>query len=495
MSTAEQKSGTTTQTVETTTPLVDQILKEGRIAKTSDDLDLARSSLKVFIDQALRDHQTLPKSAEKAINFWIAEIDRLLSAQLNEIMHHEAFQKLESSWRGLHYLVRNTELGTDLRIRVLNVGKDELLRDLEDGAKDQSQLFQKVYEAEYGIYGGYPFGVLLGDYEFGKHPQDINLLARIGEVAAMAHAPFISAASSRLFGMDSFAELSNPYDLKSLMDTVEYAKWKSFRDAEDSRYVGLTLPHVLIRLPYGRDTVPVKAFDFSEDVDGRDHRKYLWGNAAYAFGARITESFKRYGWLARIRGPESGGAVLDLPVHTFPTDDGGVDMKCPTEIGITDRRENELAELGFIALAHKKGHDLAAFFSAQSCQKPQLYDTDEANANARLSTALQYMLCVSRIAHYLKVIARDKIGGFMERADCEKWLQRWINNYVLEKPDEAGDEMKAKRPLREARITVEEVPGKPGWYRAVAHLRPHFQFEGLNMSLRLVAELPQTAKK
>ena len=445
------------------------------------------------MQQLLDPKMVVSKDTEKTINMRIAEIDRLLSLQLNEVMHHPEFQQLEASWRGLHYLVHQTETSTSLKIRVLNVSKKDLLKDLERASEfDQSALFKKVYEDEYGTFGGAPYGALVGDYEFGKHPQDMALLERISNVAAAAHAPFISASSPEMFGLDSFTELGGPRDLAKIFDTVEYAKWKSFRDSEDSRFVALTLPHVLGRLPYGQATCPVEAFNFEEDVDGKDHHKYLWTNAAYSLGTRLTESFAKYGWLATIRGVEGGGLVQGLPTHTFRTDDGEVALKCPTEIAITDRREKELNDLGFITLCHCKGTDYEAFFGAQTTQKPKLYDTDEANANARLSTMLQYLLCTSRFAHYLKAMARDKIGSFMERVDCERWLNRWINNYVLANPEDAGPEAKARAPLREARIVVREVKGKPGCYEAVAHLRPHFQLDELTVSLRLVAELPES---
>jgi type VI secretion system protein ImpC len=481
------------QTTEAESGLLDTILKQGFRARDDDSKQRAKDLLKEFVEQLLDPSMTVQKDTEKTILTRIAEIDHMLSEQLNEIMHHEDFQRLEASWRGLHYLVDKTETSTSLKIRMLNVSKKDLLKDLEKASEfDQSALFKAVYESEYGMYGGSPYGALIGDYEFGRHPQDMSLLERISNVAAAAHAPFISAAAPQLYGWDSFTEMSGPRDLAKIFDTVEYVKWKSFRDSEDSRYVGLTLPHILMRQPYGEDTVPVEAFNFAEDVDGRDHHKYLWGNAAYAFGTRITESFSRYGWLAAIRGVEGGGLVQGLPTHTFATDDGEVALKCPTEIAITDRREKELADLGFIPLSHCKGTDYAAFFGAQSAQKPKVYDRDAANANARLSTMLQYILCTSRFAHYLKAMARDKIGAFMERDDCERWLNRWIQNYCLANPENAGQEMKAKYPLREAQVMVREVKGKPGCYEAVAHLRPHLQLEELGVSLRLVAELPQS---
>jgi type VI secretion system protein ImpC len=378
-----------------------------------------------------------------------------------------------------------------LKLRVLNVSKTDLLRDLERASEfDQSALFKKVYEEEYGMFGGAPFGALIGDYEFGRHPQDVALLEKISNVAAAAHAPFFAAANPQLFNLDSFTNIGGPRDLAKIFDGLEYVKWKSFRESEDSRYVGLTLPHILLRLPYGPETVPVETFNFQEDVDGTDHSKYLWGNAAYALGSRITDAFAKHNWCVAIRGVEGGGLVEGLPAHTFMTDEGDVALKCPTEIAITDRREKELTDLGLIPLVHCKGRDYAAFFGVQSCQKPKKYDTDAANANARLSTQLQYILATSRFAHYLKAIMRDKIGRFMTRQNCQDYLNRWIANYVL-LDDNASQDAKAQNPLREARIDVSEIPGKPGAYRAVAFLRPHFQLEELTVSLRLVAELPQ----
>jgi type VI secretion system protein ImpC len=320
------------------------------------------------------------------------------------------------------------------------------------------------------------------------------MLEKISNVAAAAHAPFFAAANPALFNLDSFKELGSPRDLSKIFDTVEYAKWKSFRESEDSRYVGLTMPHILMRLPYGPDTKPIEEFNFKEDVDGKEHNKYLWGNAAFALGARLTDAFAKYSWCAAIRGVEGGGLVEGLPTHTFKTDDGEVALKCPTEIAITDRREKELSDLGFVPLVHCKGTDYAAFFAVQSAQKIRKYDSDAANANARLSSQLQYIMAVSRFAHYLKTMMRDKIGSFMSRADCERFLNQWINNYVTE-DDTAPPAVKASHPLREARIEVSDVAGKPGAYKAVAFLRPHYQLDELSVSLRLVAELPQSARK
>ncbi len=474
--------------------LLDQIISEGRLAREESQKEWAKDVVGEFVSQIMEGSMTISKNTEAMINERIAAIDKLISDQLNEVVHNENFQKLEASWRGLAYLVDKSETGEMLKIRVMNVSKKDLLKDMEKASEfDQSTLFKKIYEEEFGMFGGSAYGALIGDYEFSNHPQDLALLEKISQVAAAAHAPFISAASPELFNLDSFTEIGEPRDLSKIFQSVEYAKWKSFRESEDSRYVALALPHILMRLPYGRDNVPVEAFDFEEQVDGHDHSKYLWGNAAYALGTRLTEAFSKYHWCAAIRGVEGGGLVEGLPVHTFKTDEGDVALKCPTEIAITDRREKELADLGFVPLVHCKGTDYAAFFSTQTVNKPKVYDSDAANANARLSSQLQYILAVSRFAHYLKSIMRDKIGSFMTRKNAEDYLNRWISNYVL-LDDNASQEMKAKYPLREARIDVSEIPGKPGAYRAVAFLKPHFQLDELTVSLRLVAELPPPAK-
>jgi len=474
--------------------LLTRILDKGKLARNEVQAQQARDMIGEFVQALMQGQLVITKDMESALNVRIAEIDRLLSSQLNEIMHAEEFQKLEGSWRGLNHLVMNSETGTMLKIRVLNISKKELLKDLERAAEfDQSALFKKVYEEEYGTFGGQPFGAMIGDYEFTNHPQDMSLLEKISGVAAAANAPFISAASPQLFGWDSYQELTEVRDLAKIFDRTEFAKWRSFRESEDSRYVGLTLPRTLARLPYGEETVPTETFQFKEDVTGKDHAKYLWSNAAYAFGTRLTEAFALYQWCAAIRGVEGGGLVQGLPTHTFKTDEGDVALKCPTEISITDRREKEFSDLGFIPLVHCKNTDYAAFFGAQSCQKAKKYDLDAANANARLSTQLQYIMAVSRFAHYIKAMMRDKIGSFMSRGECESFLNQWINQYVVTN-DEVGPQVKAAHPLKEARIEVAEVAGKPGVYKAVAFLRPHFQLDELTVSLRLVAELPPSAR-
>jgi len=475
--------------------LLDQIVEQGRMARDPAAAERGKNLVKEFVAQVLQGEMVVSRDAEAMINARIAQIDHLVSLQVNEVMHHPSFQKLEATWRGLRYLLEQSETSEMLKIKVLNVSKRDLLRDLQRAVEfDQSAMFKKIYEEEFGIFGGHPFAALIGDYQFGRGPEDIELLERVSMTAAAAHAPFISGTSPEMFNLDSFTQLDQPRDLGKVFDTTEYARWKGFRASEDSRYVALTCPRILLRVPYGKGGATVDAFNFEEGVDGTDHSKYLWGNAAWALGARLTNAFALYGWLAAIRGVEGGGLVEALPVHNFYTDEGDVAMKCPTEVPITDRREKELADLGFAPLVHSKGTDYAAFFSVQSCQKPKLYDSEAANANARLSTQLPYILAVARFAHYLKAMMRDKIGSFMGRTDCERWLNQWIQQYVT--PDDtASPAVKASHPLREARIEVFEVAGKPGVYRAVAFLRPHFQLDELSVSLRLVAELPKSARK
>jgi type VI secretion system protein ImpC len=469
------------------------IIEKGKLARDESQQPHAKALMKEFVDQVA----TMPASAQvnvaQLINERINAIDDALGAQLDQVLHAEPFQRLEASWRGLHMLVRETETGTNLKLRVLNATKKELQDDLERAPDfDQSALFKKVYEEEYGTFGGQPYGVLIGDYELSRSPEDVTMMKNISHVAAAAHAPFISSASASLFDMGSFNEISAPRELAHLFESTELAGWRSFRESEDSRYVALVLPHILLRLPYGPDTVPVEGFKYREDVDGRDSSKYLWGNAAYAMAQRITEAFALHQWCANIRGVEGGGIVQGLPTHTFRTQEGDLARKCPTEVAITDRREKELSDLGFIALCHCKGTDYAAFFGGQTVNKPRRYDTPEANANADLSSQLPYILSASRFAHYLKVIMRDKIGGFASRQEVSSYLNRWISNYV-QINDNASYAIKARQPLREARVEVTDVPGHPGTYRAVVFLRPHFQLNELTASIRLVADLPTPA--
>ena len=491
----EAKAAQATSAAATTElTLLDQIVEQGRLGKDPAAKERGKDMVKNFVSEVLAGQITVSKDTEVMINARIAQIDHLISLQLNEIMHAPEFQKLEGTWRGLRYMLGQSETSDMLKIKILNVGKKELLRDLQRAPEfDQSAMFKKVYEEEYGVFGGAPFGALVGDYEFDKSGQDIELLEKVAQVAAASHAPFITGASPEMLNLESFTQLDSPRDLAKVFDTTEYARWKAFRQSEDSRYVALTLPRMLLREPYGPNNVPVDAFNYDERVDGTDHDRYLWGNAAWALGARVTNAFAQYGWCACIRGVESGGMVEGLPTHNFRTDSGDVAMKCPTETPITDRREKELADLGFAPLVHQKGSSNACFFSVQSAQKPKVYTSDAATANARISAQLPYIFAVSRFAHYLKAMMRDKIGGYMSKSEAQSFLNTWIANYVVGN-DDAPLSVKAKRPLKEANVEVQEVPGKPGAYRAIAFLRPHFQLDELSVSMRLVAELPAPAK-
>jgi type VI secretion system protein ImpC len=475
--------------------LLDQIVSQGRFGKDTVAQERGKDMVKEFINQVLEGKMTLSRDAEATIAARIAEIDRLVSLQLNEVLHNPAFQKLEATWRGIWHLVSKSETSEMLKIKLLNVPKRDLLRDLQRALEfDQSAFFKKVYEEEFGVFGGSPFGALVGDYEFGRSGEDIELLEKVAQVASAAHAPFLSAAAPEMINLTEYSQLTGIRDVGKVFDSTEYARWKGFRATDDSRYVALTLPHVLMREPYGKDTKQIDEFAFEEGVDGRDHSKYLWGNAAYSLAARLTDSFARYGWCAAIRGVEGGGLVESMATHNFRTDEGDLALKCPTEVSITDRREKELADQGFVPLVHCKGTDYAAFFSVQTANKPKLYDKAEANANARLSAQLPYMLAMSRFAHYLKAMMRDKLGSTMSRSQADLFLNQWIANYVIA-DDNASPSAKAEHPLREARIEVMEVPGKPGALRAVCFLRPHFQLDELTVSLRLVADLPQPAGK
>lgn len=475
--------------------LLDQIVEQSKVAKSATEHARARDIIAELVREVLQGTVVVSDNLSATLDARVAELDHLISVQLSEVMHTPEFQKLEASWRGLHYLCKHTSTGVMMKIKVLNATKKDLIRDFSTAIDfDQSTLFKKVYEEEFGTFGGAPFGALIGDFEIGRQPEDMYFIEQMSHVAAAAHAPFIAAASPELFGLESFTDLGKPRDLSKVFDTVDYAKWKSFRESEDARYVGLALPRFLGRLPYNpKDGTVVEGFNFVEQVDGTDHQRYLWVNTAYAFGARLTAAFENHGWCAAIRGVEGGGLVEDLPTHTFKTDDGEVALKCPTEISITDRREKELSDLGFIPLVHCKNTDYAAFFGAQSAQKPKKYDSDAANANASLSAQLQYMFAVCRIAHYMKAMMRDKIGSFASAANVEEFLNRWISQYVTS-DDAASQETKAQYPLREASVQVSEVPGRPGVYRAVSFVRPHFQLDELSVSLRLVAELPSGSK-
>ena len=459
--------------------------------------DQATDLVKNLVEQAMAGTVTFDRNLSRTFERAIASIDRKLSEQLNAIMHNPKFTALEGTWRGLHYLVMNSETSTNLKIRTLNISKRDLTRDLTRAVEfDQSQLFKKIYENEFGTPGGEPYGSLIGDYQWTQHPDDVETLRLISNVAAGAFAPFISAAGPGMFGMEEWTEMSKPRDLAKIFESQDYAKWRSFRDSEDARFVNLVMPRTLARLPYGAATKPIDEFNYEEapyDEAGAakpmNHNDYCWMNAAYAMGTRLTNAFAQYGFCTAIRGAEGGGKVENLPTHVFTSDDGDMDTKCPTEIAVTDRREAELSNLGFLPLCHYKNTDYSVFFGAQSVQKAKKYDRPEATANAAISARLPYLMATSRFAHYLKVMARDKIGSFAEATDVESMLNRWIMNYVNTN-ENAGQEMKARFPLREAKIEVREIPGKPGSYNAVAHLRPWLQMEELTTSLRMVARIP-----
>ena len=461
--------------------------------KSDEAKSAVEQAVQTLAQQALAQTQLIGKDTVKSIEDMIAAIDQKLSEQINLILHHADFQKLEGAWRGLHYLVNNTETDEQLKIRVMNISKQDLgktLKRYKGTAWDQSPLFKRLYEEEFGQFGGEPFGCLVGDYFFDQSAPDVELLGEMAKVAAAAHAPFIAGASPNVMQMDSWQELANPRDLTKIFTTPEYAAWRSLRESDDSRYIGLAMPRFLSRMPYGARTNPVEAFNFEEDTGAADHGKYTWANAAYAMAVNINRSFKEYGWCSRIRGIESGGAVQGLPTHSFPTDDGGVDMKCPTEIAISDRREAELAKNGFMPLVHRKNSDFAAFIGAQSLQKPAEYDDPDATANANLAARLPYLFATCRFAHYLKCIVRDKLGSFKERDEVQTWLQDWILNYVDGDPAHSSESTKARKPLAAAEVVVEEDESNPGYYSSKFYLRPHYQLEGLTVSLRLVSKLP-----
>ena len=476
----------------------EKLLQKEFKPRTEEAKSAVTNAVATLAQQALQNVVTISDDTYQTIEAIIAELDRKLSEQINLILHHEEFQKLEGAWRGLHHLVTNTETDTLLKSKVLPISKKEVARNLKrfkGTAWDQSPLFKRIYEEEYGQFGGEPFGCLVGDYYFDHSAPDVEMLNSMEKIAAAAHCPFIAGASPRLMQMESWQELANPRDLSKIFQNAEYAPWRSLRESEDSRYIGLALPRFLSRLPYGATTNPVDEFDFEEETEGADHNKYTWANAAYAMAVNINRSFKYYGWCTSIRGVESGGIVENLPCHTFPTDDGGVDMKCPTEIAISDRREAELATLGFMPLVHRKNTDLAAFIGAQSLHKPAEYYDPDATANARLSARLPYLFACCRFAHYLKCIVRDKIGSFREREDMERWLNEWIMNYVDGDPVNSTQETKARKPLAAAEVVVEEVEDNPGYYTSKFFLRPHYQLEGLTVSLRLVSKLPSAKKE
>ena len=488
---AEEMQAAVTEAV--SADYLDQIIDNTQAIRRESDRSKLRSQLDSFLSEVATGAVVVSNDLVGSIEERITVIDALLSAQVSKIMQAPAFQKMESSWRGLQKLVQSS-VTENTKVRVLNCTKKELIRDFKSASDfDQSVLFKSVYESEYGTFGGEPYSAFVGDFEFGAMPEDLYLLEQISHVAAAAHAPFLTAADAGMFGMNNFQEMPRPRDLSKLFDTSDYIRWRSFRQSDDARYVGLTLPRVIGRLPYGAKTTPVEMFNFEEKIDeSREGASYLWINAAYELAGRMVSAFEDHGWCAAIRGVEGGGLVKSMPVYNYISHTGEKVLQCPTEVAISDRREKELADLGFIPLVYCKGTDYAAFFAVQSANKPRKYDSNLANANARLSNQLQYIMTTSRFAHYLKSIVRDKVGSFMSRTECQNFLQNWINQYVVGS-DNVGLHIKASHPLREARIEVVDVPGCPGSYRAVAYLRPHFQLEGLTMSLRLVAELPASA--
>ncbi len=470
-----------------------ELLKKEFKPKSDRARQQVESAVQTLAKEVLSDENLILEDSINSINAIIAELDLKLTEQVNQVLHHPEFQQLEGAWRGLHYLVNNTETDEMLKIRFMPLSKQELsktIKKFKGTAWDQSPLFKKIYEEEYGQLGGEPYGCLVGDYHFNHGPQDVEILQGMGQIAAAAHTPFIAGADPSVMQMDSWQELTNPRDLTKIFQTPEYAAWRSLRESEDSRYIGLAMPRFLARLPYGAKTEPVEEFDFEEEMEGSDSKNYTWANSAYAMAVNVNQAFKEYGWCSRIRGVESGGAVQGLPVHSFPSDDGGVDMKCPTEIAISDRREAELAKNGFMPLIHRKNSDFAAFIGAQSLQQPAQYDDPDATANAELSARLPYLFASCRFAHYLKCIVRDKIGSFKEREEMEKWLNDWILQYVDGDPANSTEDVKARKPLAGAEVQVEEVEGNPGYYTSKFFLRPHYQLEGLTVSLRLVSRLP-----
>lgn len=487
-----QSSGGATEETFGSSEFASLLQKEFR-PKSDQAKTAVEQAVKTLAEQALVNTALVSDDALRTIEGIIAEIDKKLTEQVNLILHHADFQQLESAWRGLHYLVNNTETDEMLKIRVMNISKKDMaktLKKFKGTAWDQSPIFKKIYEEEFGQFGGEPYGTLVADYHFDHSPPDVELLSEMSKIAAAAHAPLITGAKPTLFQMDSWSELANPRDLTKIFQTPEYASWRSLRESEDSKYVGLAMPRFLGRLPYGAKTDPVDAFAFEEDTEGADSEKYGWVNAAYGMAVNINRSFKTFGWCSRIRGIESGGAVENLPSHTFPSDDGGVDQKCPTEIAISDRREAELARNGMMPLIHRKNSDIAAFIGAQSLHQPAEYDDADATANANLAARLPYLFATCRFAHYLKCIVRDKIGSYKSRDDMQAWLQNWINQYVDFASASSPEEEKARRPLAAAEVVIEEVEGNPGYYTSKFFLRPHYQLEGLSVSLRLTSKLP-----
>jgi len=471
--------------------LLDDILSESKLKPSEDAYEITRRGVQAFISQMLAPTREGERVDKTAIDAMVADVDRRISAQLNEILHHPDFQKLESAWRGLKFMVDRTDFRENVRIEMLSVSKDDLLTDFEDAPEIvKSGLYRIAYSNEYGVFGGKPYGLIVGNYDFGPGPQDILLLQKCAAVSAMSHAPFISNASPEFFGEKSFLPLPQLKDLKSLFEGPLYARWQSFRESEDSRYVGLCMPRFLLRLPYGEKTVPIKTFNFNEDVIG-SHERYLWGHASIAMASRIADSFAKFRWAPNIIGPQAGGSVENLPLHQYEAM-GEVQTKIPTEVMLTERREFELSEEGFIGLTFRKDADNACFFSANSVQKPKFFGNSaegkQAETNYRLGTQLPYMFVMTRLAHYLKVLQREQIGSWKERLDLERELNKWIGQYVSDMDDPAPG-VRSRRPLRKASIKVEDVEGQPGWYRCAMQVQPHFKYMGASFTLSLVGKL------
>lgn len=475
---------------------LDSLLTKAFKPKSDQAKESITKAVNTLAEQALAHTALISEKIVETIKNMVSAIDKKLTEQINHVLHNEEFRKLEATWRGLDYLVNNTETDEKLKLRVLNISKNELgktIKAFKGTAWDQSPLFKKFYEEEFGTAGGEPIGCIIGDYFFDHSAPDLAILSGMSQIAAAAHAPFLTSIKPTLFNIESWQELANPRDLTKIFSSPEYAAWKAFRKTEDAKYVGFVMPRTLARLPYNEKDNPVEEFSFTEDTAGAVDDRFVWSNAAYAMGVNINKAFKLYGWCTAIRGVEGGGMVSGLPVYTFKTDDGGVAMKCPTEIAITDRREAELSKNGFLPLIHWKNTNYAAFIGAQSAYEPTVYDDPDATANANLSARLPYMFAMSRFAHYLKCMVRDKIGSFASRDDIQKFLGNWINNYVTLDPN-ATQSIKARFPLSAAEIKVEEDPSNPGYYKATFYLKPHYQLEGLTVSLRLVTKLPSQKK-
>ena len=468
------------------------LLKKSFKPKTEETSNAINKAVHSLAERALSETVLISQNSITTIEAFIASIDKKMTEQINHILHHEDFRILEGSWRGVERLVQNSETGEKLKVRVLDASKKELgkmFKKYKGTAWDQSPLFKKLYEEEYGSAGGEPYGCMIGDYEFCHRAPDIAWLEGMSKVSAAGHIPFISAVSPELFNMESWDEVSNPRDISKILSTAEYASWNSLRENEDSKYIGLTMPRTLARLPYNNKDNPVEEFDFEENVTGKAKGRFVWSNAAYAMGLNVNRAFLEYGWCTAIRGVENGGVVEGLPAYSFQTDDGGIDMTCPTEVAITDRREAELSKAGLLPLTHWKNTDYAVFIGGQSLYAPGEYDNPEATANANLSARLPYMFAICRFAHYLKCIVRDKIGSFSNVSDIQNYLSQWISQYVVD-PTGISNRVKACYPLSEAQVEVIEDESNPGYYKSIFHLKPHFQLEGLTVSLRLVSKLP-----